>query len=44
MRSLVIALTVALVCSGCTCTNTKPAISGAKAGDGNIKRTHLIEI
>jgi len=25
-------------------TSTKPALSGAKAGDGNMKRTQFIEI
>ncbi len=44
MRSLVLVIAVALACSGCMATSTKPAISGAKAGDGNIKRTQFIEI
>ena len=39
----VLLLAVALMCSGCMST-IKPAISGAKAGDGNVKPTKFIEI
>lgn len=44
MRSLALVIALALTCSGCMATPTKPALSGAKIGDGNIKRTQLIEI
>jgi hypothetical protein len=44
MRSLLLVLAMALVCSGCMCTTAKSPISGAKAGDGNVKRTQFIEI
>ena len=44
MRSLVLVIAVALACSGCMATSAKPALSGAKAGDGNMKRTQFIEI
>ena len=40
----VLLLAVALVCSGCMSTTIKPAISGAKAGDGNVNPTKFIEI
>ena len=44
MRMRVILLAVALMCSGCMSTTIKPAISGAKAGDGNVNPTKFIEI
>jgi uncharacterized protein YceK len=44
MRSLVLVIAVALACSGCMTTSSKPALSGAKAGDGNMKRTQFIEV
>jgi hypothetical protein len=44
MRSRVLLFAVALVCSGCMSTTIEPTISGAKAGDGNVKPTQLIEI
>ena len=40
----VLLLAVALMCSGCMSTTIKPAIGGAKAGDGNVKPTKFIEI
>ena len=42
MRVLLLAVT--LMCSGCMSTTIKQAISGAKAGDGNVKLTKFIEI
>jgi hypothetical protein len=44
MRSLVLVVAVALACSGCMATTVTAPISGAKAGDGNVKRTQFIEI
>jgi len=44
MRSLVLVIAVALACSGCMTTSSKPVLSVAKAGDGNMKRTQFIEI
>jgi hypothetical protein len=44
MRSLVLVIAVAVVCSGCMATTANSPISGAKAGDGNVKRTQFIEI
>ena len=44
MRSRLLLLAVALVCSGRMSTTIKPAISGAKAGDGNVTPTRFIEI
>jgi hypothetical protein len=40
----ILLLVVALLCSGCMSTTIKPAISGAKAGDENVKPTKFIEI
>jgi hypothetical protein len=44
MRSLVLVIAVAVVRSGCMATTKQVPISGAKAGDGNVKRTQFIEI
>ena len=44
MRSLVLVVAVAVMCSGCMATTKQVPISGAKAGDGNVKRTQFIEI
>jgi LEA14-like dessication related protein len=44
MRSLVLVIAVALACSGCMASSAKPDLSGAKAGDGHVKRTQFIEI
>ena len=44
MRSRMLLLAVALLCSGCMSTTIKPAISGVKSGDGNVKPTLFIEI
>jgi uncharacterized protein YceK len=42
MRSLVLVIAVAVMCSGCMATPSH--FSGAKLGDGNVKRTQFIEI
>lgn len=37
MRSRLLIIALALVCSGCMSNTIKPAVSGAKSDDGNLK-------